>query len=76
MTHIYLSSRFQTFFKDKALVQLWLLFLAGLIFAMVLLGGATRLTGSGLSITEWRPLTGVIPPLTYEAWEEAFALYR
>jgi cytochrome c oxidase assembly protein subunit 15 len=55
---------------------MWLFFLAGLIFAMVLLGGVTRLTGSGLSITEWRPITGVIPPLTPEAWEEAFSRYR
>jgi cytochrome c oxidase assembly protein subunit 15 len=54
----------------------WLFILAGLIFSIVLVGGATRLTGSGLSITEWRPITGVIPPLTPEAWEEVFALYR
>lgn len=54
----------------------WLLFVAGLIFLMVIVGGITRLTESGLSITEWRPVTGAIPPLTQAQWESAFALYR
>jgi cytochrome c oxidase assembly protein subunit 15 len=43
---------------------------------MVVLGGVTRLTGSGLSITDWRPVTGSLPPLSDEAWEETFARYR
>jgi heme a synthase len=47
-----------------------------MILAMVVIGGITRLTESGLSITEWKPLTGVIPPLTEADWEESFALYR
>lgn len=54
-----------------------LLFLvAGLVFAMVVVGGVTRLTESGLSITEWRPVTGAIPPLTHDDWLRAFELYQ
>ena len=54
-----------------------LLFLvAGLVFAMVVVGGITRLTESGLSITEWRPVTGAIPPLTHDDWLRAFELYQ
>ena len=54
-----------------------LLFLvAGLVFAMVVVGGITRLTESGLSITEWKPISGAIPPLTHADWERAFDLYR
>ena len=62
--------------RDRRAVASWLFIVAGLVFAMVLLGGATRLTGSGLSMTEWRPLTGWLPPLSPEAWREAFARYR
>lgn len=47
-----------------------------MIFAMVVIGGITRLTESGLSITEWKPVTGVLPPLSENAWAEAFALYK
>jgi cytochrome c oxidase assembly protein subunit 15 len=54
----------------------WLLFVAALVFAMVVVGGITRLTESGLSITEWQPITGAIPPLTGADWERAFALYQ
>jgi cytochrome c oxidase assembly protein subunit 15 len=54
----------------------WLWSLTALIFLMVVVGGITRLTESGLSITEWRPATGTIPPLTEAQWEEAFALYK
>jgi cytochrome c oxidase assembly protein subunit 15 len=53
-----------------------LLAVAGLVFAMVVVGGITRLTESGLSITEWRPLSGAVPPLDSEAWARAFELYR
>ena len=53
-----------------------LMFVAALVFAMVVVGGITRLTESGLSITEWRPLSGAIPPLTHNDWVEAFALYQ
>src|SRR5918998_5318147 len=57
-------------------VRLWLGFLILLVFLMVLVGGATRLTESGLSITEWKPVAGVVPPLGEAAWQEAFDLYR
>lgn len=43
---------------------------------MVVLGGATRLTGSGLSMVKWEPITGVLPPLSQEQWTEVFELYR
>lgn len=57
-------------------VRLWLYFLAALIVIMVLVGGATRLTDSGLSITEWDLLLGFIPPLSLQDWGAEFALYK
>lgn len=54
----------------------WLWSVAALVFLMVVVGGATRLTESGLSITEWKPVTGVVPPLTHAAWLEAFGKYK
>lgn len=57
-------------------VRVWIYVLTLLVVAMVAVGGATRLTGSGLSITEWRPLTGAIPPLSQEAWLAEFDRYR
>ena len=57
-------------------VRQWLLFLILLVFAMVLVGGATRLTESGLSITEWNLVTGAAPPFTEEAWRAEFERYR
>lgn len=57
-------------------VGAWLLAMAGLVALMVLVGGATRLTDSGLSITEWQPVTGVMPPLSDAAWQEEFAKYK
>jgi cytochrome c oxidase assembly protein subunit 15 len=57
-------------------VAAWLLVVAAMIVVMVALGGATRLTGSGLSIMEWRPLTGWLPPLSEAEWNRLFALYR
>jgi len=54
----------------------WLVALAALVFVMVIVGGATRLTGSGLSITEWRPVTGAIPPLSAADWALEFEKYR
>ena len=53
-----------------------LFFVAVLVFAMVVIGGITRLTESGLSITEWKPVSGVIPPLTTADWQHAFDLYK
>ncbi|MEO6361534.1 MAG: COX15/CtaA family protein [Sphingomicrobium sp.] len=49
---------------------------AALVFSMVVVGGITRLTESGLSITEWRPISGIIPPLSQQDWAQAFDLYK
>jgi cytochrome c oxidase assembly protein subunit 15 len=57
-------------------VKGWLLAVAGLIAIMVLVGGATRLTESGLSIVEWKPVTGTLPPLTEAQWTQAFEAYK
>jgi len=61
---------------SRRAVGWWLVVMAILVAAMVTIGGLTRLTGSGLSITEWKPVTGIIPPITHEAWQTAFAKYR
>ncbi len=57
-------------------IRLWLFSVAALVFAMVLVGGATRLTGSGLSITEWQPILGAIPPMSAADWQDAFEKYK
>ncbi len=57
-------------------VRWWLLSIAALIALMVLVGGATRLTESGLSIVEWKPVTGTLPPLSQEQWTQAFEAYK
>lgn len=62
--------------RNRAQVGWWLLSVAGLIFLMVIVGGITRLTDSGLSITEWKPIMGALPPLSEAAWAEAFAKYK
>jgi heme a synthase len=62
--------------QDVAPIRIWLLIVAGLIALMVLVGGATRLTESGLSIVEWKPVTGSLPPLTDQAWNDAFEGYK
>ena len=54
----------------------WLFMVAALVFAMVVVGGITRLTESGLSITEWKPISGAIPPLSQDDWQRAFDLYK
>ncbi|MEZ5901003.1 MAG: COX15/CtaA family protein [Hyphomicrobiaceae bacterium] len=59
-----------------AAVEAWLWLVAILVFAMVAVGGATRLTGSGLSITEWKPIIGAIPPLNEADWLAAFEKYK
>ena len=61
--------------RPRALSNL-LFFIAALVFAMVVVGGITRLTESGLSITEWRPISGAIPPLSHDDWVRAFELYQ
>lgn len=62
--------------KDGSAVCIWLYCLCALIFAMIMVGGATRLTDSGLSITEWQPIIGIVPPLSDAAWQDAFEKYR
>lgn len=57
-------------------VAIWLLVVAGMIWVMVALGGATRLTGSGLSIMEWAPIMGTLPPLSQAEWQRLYDLYR
>lgn len=61
---------------QRRTVAIWLLICCGLVFLTVVIGGITRLTHSGLSIVEWQPLMGVLPPTSEEKWEETFAKYR
>ena len=57
-------------------VRLWLLTAAAMIFLTLVVGGATRLTESGLSIVEWKPVTGVLPPLSGAEWQSEFDRYK
>ena len=61
--------------RDRAIAT-WLIICCGFVFAMVVLGGVTRLTGSGLSMAEWRPIMGTLPPLTDSEWERVFDIYK
>ena len=61
---------------DPRLVGWWLVVMAGLVWLMVVVGGATRLTESGLSMVDWQPIRGVVPPLTEAQWLEEFEAYR
>jgi cytochrome c oxidase assembly protein subunit 15 len=62
--------------RSRLMVASWLFGLSFMILVMVVLGGVTRLTGSGLSIMEWAPITGVLPPLNEADWQHLFALYK
>jgi cytochrome c oxidase assembly protein subunit 15 len=62
--------------RTRRLVAAWLFTVAGMILVMVVLGGVTRLTGSGLSIMEWAPLSGALPPLNQADWQKLFELYK
>jgi len=62
--------------KSPRAVAVWLLICCATIFAMVVLGGVTRLTGSGLSMVQWAPILGVLPPLNSDEWQHAFELYK
>jgi len=57
-------------------IRAWLLVVAALVFVVAAVGGGTRLTGSGLSIVEWRPVTGALPPLSEAAWHAEFEKYK
>ncbi|MGE7369851.1 COX15/CtaA family protein [Neorhizobium sp. NPDC001467] len=61
---------------NRRVIRLWLGLVIVTLFCLVLVGGATRLTDSGLSITEWKPIHGVIPPLNAAEWQEEFELYQ
>ena len=61
---------------QNRIVAIWLLICCGLVFAMVVLGGLTRLTGSGLSMADWRPLMGWLPPFSDTQWQRVFELYQ
>ena len=61
---------------NRVAIRIWLGIVSLAIFALVIVGGATRLTDSGLSITEWKPIHGVIPPLSEAQWEAELELYR
>ncbi|MEL7113005.1 MAG: COX15/CtaA family protein, partial [Pseudomonadota bacterium] len=57
-------------------IQRWLIVIGLMVYAMILIGGATRLTDSGLSITEWAPIKGALPPLSEAAWLSEFEKYK
>jgi heme a synthase len=61
---------------NARVVATWLLACCAMLFAMIVVGGVTRLTHSGLSITEWQPIVGTLPPLSVADWNEAFAKYQ
>jgi cytochrome c oxidase assembly protein subunit 15 len=65
-----------SFWRSRRAVAFWLLTVAAIILGMVVIGGLTRLTGSGLSITQWDPIMGAIPPLNDAQWQDAFAKYQ
>ncbi|WP_294622679.1 heme A synthase [uncultured Roseovarius sp.] len=60
----------------RGAIRVWLMILFALVVVMIAVGGLTRLTDSGLSITEWKPVTGALPPMSAEVWEEEFDKYR
>ncbi len=62
--------------RHRVRIATWLFIVAGMIFVMIALGGATRLTGSGLSIMEWAPIMGTLPPLSDAEWQRLFGLYQ
>lgn len=62
--------------ENRRAIAWWLFGVAALVFVMVVVGGLTRLTESGLSITEWKPVTGALPPMSEAHWQEEFDLYR
>ena len=57
-------------------ISYWLLLITFLVALMIVVGGLTRLTDSGLSITKWDIISGILPPLTLNSWEESFSLYK
>ena len=62
--------------NSPKLIAIWLLTCCATVFGMVVLGGVTRLTGSGLSMVQWAPIMGILPPLSLAEWQETFSLYQ
>ncbi len=62
--------------RSRRLVAAWLFAVAGMVLVMIVLGGVTRLTGSGLSIMEWAPLAGTLPPMNEADWQRLYHLYQ
>ena len=62
--------------QNRRQLGIWLALCCVLIFAMVILGGVTRLTGSGLSMVDWRPIMGVLPPMSTSEWQSTFEMYQ
>ena len=62
--------------NSHKLIAIWLLTCCATVFGMVVLGGVTRLTGSGLSMVQWAPIMGILPPLSHAEWQETFSLYQ
>jgi hypothetical protein len=62
--------------RAQSMVGYWLLGCAGLVLMTVIIGGVTRLTESGLSIVEWKPVTGIMPPRSQQEWEQEFDKYK
>jgi cytochrome c oxidase assembly protein subunit 15 len=76
MAELAIARRREITRSDDRAVGLWLLGVCAMIFAMAVIGAITRLTDSGLSIMEWAPLAGVLPPMSASEWERIFALYK
>ena len=57
-------------------IYIWLLFLTAMVLMIIVIGGLTRLTDSGLSMTDWKPILGIIPPLSKESWQKVYELYK
>ena len=76
ITHSAPAAAHTAAFDLRRAVRFWLIAVAGLILLIVLVGGATRLTESGLSITQWKPVTGVVPPLNAAEWQAEFDRYK
>ena len=71
-----MTNSYQIDDSTRRQMSAWLLICCAMIYGMVVLGGVTRLTGSGLSMVQWDPIFGVVPPLSHDAWEAVFAEYQ
>ena len=63
-------------YASRRQIALWLFVCSAMVFAILVVGGVTRLTHSGLSIVEWKPIIGIVPPLNRAQWDEAFDKYK